>query len=354
MSPPPAPGAKAPAPGQRDVFLQAARAVSDGTAMDVLLEVPVAWITSPVDGELHRRMFATLMRGLARRNLRLHLVELNGRRDFIPRAAPTDGFTLAYHSVGEVENVWRLKESPVPGYYLFDRGGYSGWADLARHPEAHAEALAAMDLAEAQALVGSLREDFEQRNISKYAQSDEAFQFDAPYVFYATQLRHDKVAKLYRLEALDVVTRLAEIAERRREHLIIKRHPLCQDDEMAQAIARVCAASHYVRQSQASVHRLIAGARSVVVANSGVGFEALIHGRPVYAFGGSEYQPVAHRVEVLDELEAAFAPSAACSDDERVRYIAYFLQRCCFQAGRLETLMPKIDLAIASARATAG
>jgi capsule polysaccharide export protein KpsC/LpsZ len=50
------------------------------------------------------------------------------------------------------------------------------------------------------------------------------------------------------------------------------------------------ATSDYVFCLQANVHDLIAGSRGVFTINSGVGFESLIHGKPVVTFGNCDYR----------------------------------------------------------------
>lgn len=319
--------------------------------MDVHVEVPTIWLLNKVDGAHHRQMFAALMLGLSRRNFRLRLEELSGeRKDFVPRRAPAGGFALCYHCVGEVRNVWRIKESAVLNYYLFDRSGYSGWADIALHYDRHAKGIAAFDARRARQLVKQLREEFVQRNQSKYQQPDHEFRLSEPYLFMPLQRRTDQVSQLHRLDSIDVLREAARVAERRHRHLVVKRHPLCDDVDMEKALEDVTAGSAFVHATTASVHRIIAGCNAVLVANSGVGFEALIHGKPVSCFGSSEYGSVTRQLSQLSEVESCFDSSAVQGPEQVNRFIGYFLEQVCFNSLRIATLMPKLDRAINEAR----
>jgi len=314
------------------------------TPCPVLLEVPSPWLTSVVDGAHHRQMFTTLLRGLSRLPVELRLSEITARNDFAPRKKPDRGFTLAYHSVGEVERVWRLKETAVPGYYSFDRCGYSGWSDIARHYDRHRAAIDSFDLGQARRLVDEILRLFK-ANTSKYQQSDAPFEFGERFVFFPLQMLSDRVAKLYRQPSVEVLRTAARLAFEQRRHLLIKRHPLCKDESMAAAITDVSSSNPFVHVTAASVHKLLPACDAVLVANSGVGFEALFHGRPVYSFGGSEYESVTHRLSKMGDLGAVFDPQPAVSNEQRLRFLGYYLAELCFHSERLETLMPKLHRA---------
>ena len=59
--------------------------------------------------------------------------------------------------------------------------------------------------------------------------------------------------------------------------------------------------------------------------NSGVGLEALIHGKPVYGCGLSEWYPASHQITGPAQIEQAFRAEQPAQDNASISYIAYLL-----------------------------
>src|SRR5690606_22091917 len=68
----------------------------------------------------------------------------------------------------------------------------------------------------------------------------------------------------------------------------VKRHPYCNSMEVQRTLESL-SSSNAIELSDASVHDLIGGAKAVFTVNSGVGLEALLHGRPVVITGDCDY-----------------------------------------------------------------
>lgn len=311
------------------------------------LEVPLEWFGNPLDGAVHRQMFATLAGALAARPVSVRMTRVPFGSWNVPRAAPPGGVMLSYHSVGDAPNVWRIKETSIQGYYSFDPRGYSGWSSLSVEPDAHRAAVAAMDTEAARARVAVLKARLRAANASKYAQSEERFSAPRPYVFFPLQLLDDPVSAFARIPHLDVLRAAAEQAAASGRTLVVKRHPYCRSPAVELAITEIRdrhrAAVHL---TNASVHALIDGASAVLVANSGVGMEALLYEKPVFSFAASEYDIASRPVRALDDVAAAFADPAP-DDGAAVRFLAYYLDRCCFDITRVETAERCIDRALA-------
>jgi hypothetical protein len=317
----------------------------EAAAVPIALEVPTPWLQASTDGQMHRLMFATLGQALGRMRLTVSLSETRLGLENLARSAPKGGILLSYHSIGDVPNVWRIKESAIPNYYLFDRCGYSGWAEIAKNPDRFSAEIEAQDVEEARCFVSELRAQLVKSNLSKYRQSKEAFDVDEPFVFFPLQKRADTVARLYRIDSLAVLQRASEVAAQRRKLLVIKRHPLCREQKMAETIERLAAENPYVRQTTASVHRVLERCDSVLVANSGVGFEALLHERPVYSFGASEYESATATLQRLDDIERAFSDQHQVDSRYRDQFVSWFLKDYCFSSLDLGSVIRKLKLA---------
>ncbi|MFQ5784512.1 MAG: hypothetical protein ACE5H8_06780 [Alphaproteobacteria bacterium] len=113
---------------------------------------------------------------------------------------------------------------------------------------------------------------------------------DGPYIFFACQRPTDQAVRFYSpYEAIDVAAGVARWAKKRGFSVVFKAHPT----NIARARPLHDATSGYdVYWSMASVHDLIAHSDAVYVINSGVGFEAMLHNKPVVTFGQVEYDAV--------------------------------------------------------------
>lgn len=313
------------------------------------VEVPLSWLSSDLDGERHRMMFAKLCAALADRPVDVQMKPVAIGMHEVPRAARPGGMVLSYHSIGDEPNVWRIKDTSVPGWYSFDRYGFSGWSSLARFPEEHEGRIEAIDLQLAEAKVIAVREFMRRGNLSKYKQSQDSFTPGRPYVYFPLQRVDDTVAAFFRLDTIEVLYKAAELAEKTGILLVVKRHPLCNITMIAEALADLQANfSHCVLVSNASIHSQIEGCRAVLVANSGVGIEALLYTKPVFTFGASEYEYATHVINTLDEIEAAFAPTLPDNSARALRFMYYYLNDYCFSIFDHGSLEKRIDMALRS------
>ena len=312
--------------------------------INVAIERPAPWLSSPIDGQRHRQFFANLMLAITECDLSFDMADIPFGGDFAPRVAPPGKVLLSYHSVGAAPNVWRLKESYVAPYYYFDRTGYSGWAQIANDPEL-AQAMDGVPQAEADAFVAALRDRLTRHNDSKYRQGSEAAP-EPGYVFFPLQMADDSVARLSRVGLFSLLAALTREAKRSGVRLVVKRHPLCRSQAMSELLRS--AAQDGVVVSNASVHALIGGARAVVTVNSGVGFEALIHGKPVFTAGHCDYQAVTQPLH--SESQVAQCLGSVPWDTARAhRFVAFYLNHYCVDASNVEALKQRIAQAVKEA-----
>lgn len=312
----------------------------------VKVEVPIGWMKSRRDGERNRLMFESLKKGLERFNFDVSFEEIPFNISFRSRTAPEGGFTLSYHSVGNVTHVWRIKETPVQHYYSFERFGFSGWSELSMAQDYHCQYIKRVDSKLAETFTQQLRTQLISSNQSKYKQKDTPFTLEEPFVFYSLQKPGDIVASLYRLNAFDVLQQAAFLAKKKRIKLVVKRHPYCLDPRVSWALFKATFNNPYVMITSASIHKILPLCRSVLVANSGVGFEALIHGKQVYSFGHSEYELVTNSLNSISDVEQIFSTQTVISPDLINRFIYYFLRQCCFNVKDANDIDKKLQKSI--------
>jgi hypothetical protein len=312
------------------------------------LEVPQDWFESRLDGGHHRHMFSTLCAAIAKRPLGVQMRLVPFGSYAVPRKAPDGGFTISYHSAGDAANVWRIKETSIFGHHSFDAMGYSGWSSLALRADEHRARIERIDTDAATTAIESLRLRLKARNLSKYVQPGEPFSPPGRYVFMPLQLLDDPVSAFARIDHLAVLRRAAEVAKSTGRYLIVKRHPLCRNAAVELALREAGEANPFMRVTQASIHPLIESSDAVLVANSGVGMEALVYGKPVFTFAASEYELATKPISTIEDVAAVFADKHNFSASASTRFLHYYLTECCFEAGRPETAAKSLDRAIAA------
>lgn len=323
-----------------------------GGAANVVLEVPAGWFRSPLDGDRHRSLYVSLLVALSELDVTVQPLALPYGADTAERDPAPGQVIISYHSRGPAGDILRLKESYVPPYYTIDREGYSGFSELATSPERFVDAIAAMPLDTARRSLADLRREVIGSNLSKYPQPEVGGP-DLPdgYIFMPLQTMNDPVATLWRLDPFEVLRRLLAITARTGQMVVVKRHPLCKSRRVARELAALSASDPRLIVADASVHRLIAGASAVVGANTGVLFEALVHGKPVISFGGSDFAAATTQIATLDDLAAALAGEGAPDPDTRDRFLGWYLTRYCVRGDDIPAIKRRISEALTAAGA---
>ena len=174
-----------------------------------------------------------------------------------------------------------------------------------------------------------------ERNSSKYEQPTRTTRGelvaqgeipDGPYIFFPCQRPNDQAVQLFSpYELVDVVAGVARWAKRRGLQVVFKAHPtnVANARPLRQATRELD-----VCWSTASVHDLIAYSDAVYVINSGVGFEAILHNKPVVTFGQVEYDAVTIHGN-LDALDRAWEDVQASASDQRLAVYKQFVDWYC-------------------------
>ena len=230
---------------------------------------------------------------------------------------------ITYHTRSETST--NIKIGYLPDHFYVDASGYSGWASLANvvwRPGRYT--------AETDDRFEALSSYYIDNNLSKYAQQD----FDANdrdgsadgVISIFTQTMADRVAHFMPKRWDRFLQHLVEriVLANPDERIVIKRHPRCSDVRMSDAISQIEERhAGRVELSCESIHRLIARSRAVFVGNSGVGFEALLHAKPVFSFAHSDYHHATFP-SALSEI-GDYMEKIDAFDDERRRLIRQFV-----------------------------
>lgn len=287
-------------------------------------------------------MYATLTAALQQLGVTVQEIDVYYGNDFAPRTAPPGNVLLSYHSVGDSKNVWRIKETSIPYFYNIDRLGYSGWSELAIKPELHIENIDKLDPIKSAEFQKKISDWLLAEKLSKYIQGGSPSPLESNFIFFPLQIRSDAVAVHNRIDPLKVLRAAAIAAWRQRKPLVVKRHPYCTSKrvELNLLAHRL---NPYVWMTDASVTAILPACDAVLVGNSGVGLEAIVHGKPVYSFAKSEYAMASFQIEKKTDLKKIFCKSHHPSHPISSRFVAYFLQERCFDARSIRDTFIKIS-----------
>jgi hypothetical protein len=222
------------------------------------------------------------------------------------------------------------KQMHLPELFTIDHLGWGADHSKMRQPPD----LAGIEAAEAERFVAALRHKFLATGASKLGQPrrDQSISLPDDYIFVPTQTPRDYVQVHHApISVLSFVQLIAAWADEARQNVVFKLHPGLYhtsegDREIIETVQRLAATSDHVFYRQANVHDLIVNARGVFAINSGVGFESLIHGKPVVTFGACDYQWVTFRAgrESLNEARAFVVRYSEDLRQEAYRFIYHY------------------------------
>jgi hypothetical protein len=291
----------------------------------ISLEIPLAWMENPVDGQTNQLFCASLIAQLSRYGIPLYLYTVPVGADFCTRQPRRGEIIFSYHSVGFTPNVFRIKEAPIRPFYSIDPAGYAGWSEIARRSLYHA-GVDKLSIADARRTIASCRNEFCISRKSKYPQKTESSgKLPERFVFLPLQVLNDSVSNLSFFSGLELLAAAAAQAEQLRLHLVVKRHPFCRSFAVESLLRVLSEKNEFFAVSDDNVHDLIERCHSVVTVNSGVGMEALIHGKPVYCTGQSEWAAAAIRLESLDGVRQAFSDQFHRTSAYQEKLLAFLL-----------------------------
>jgi hypothetical protein len=227
---------------------------------------------------------------------------------------PTNLFdaVFSYHTHGNLKNWFHIKDSALFPYFTIDSRGYSGWMSVNSEDFFSEPSVPPADY---EYTWITLKDSYLTKHISKYSQQQIGHKsLEKPYVFVPLQVIDDAVAELAWIPLLRLVTFLAKELRPRGYQLVVKRHPKCRSDLISDYLNNLASCDGVFVMNN-SIHTLIANATAVICVNSGVGFEALLHGKHVITTGRSEYQMATLVATNEDELISHIDRIANCEVD---------------------------------------
>ena len=209
---------------------------------------------------------------------------------------------FSYHSYGqEQSNIIRYKDGYIANTITFDLEGYSGWSSLC---EENIDILIKnIDYKKANTYFEKLSKHYITNNQSKYSQpTNDNFDFPKEFIFFPLQTLDDSVMQHSYFKPFELIKKIIKILNQQNISLVIKEHPRCQNKKLKEYLAKQEDKGNIILFN-GSIHDAIKKAKTIYTINSGVGFEALFHLKPVITFGKSDYMSITKNISNLDIIK---------------------------------------------------
>lgn len=249
-------------------------------------------------------------------------------RKFPLREETVNDLIFSYHTRRRIYgfNLWHYKPGYIAGTQFIDREGYSGSAEVCRNPNLVDESATTGDLDKSFALAHKMTVIADRSKISKVKSSGEKI-CDEPYILFPAQVPRDTVIRhsywgKWNHTLDSVFPALDSLGVR----VIVKPHPrakragLKDPCEFFKQFKNIEFLEH-----NCSIHDAISGSVGVLTVNSGVGFEALVHNKPVFTLGRCDYDYATYKIRTADDIYGIKDRLNLPMEEAAKRYIHYHM-----------------------------
>lgn len=238
----------------------------------------------------------------------------------------TEFKAISYHTFNEVNNPeWlHVQESTLANRCSVDTKGFAGYSKMSNDFSDIEECTSNIESFILDENFDYLHQKYVVNNVSKYHQKEKAFACEDEYVFVALQVLTDLVADIAFFDGIQMLRTIAQYYKNTATKVVVKRHPYCNSLSMQLLIENLLNEGAII-VSDASIHSIIENANAVFVVNSGVGFEALMHLKPVIVCGQCDYAyAVSSQVKTPQELLQYLEKDEFLIDTQKVKKLLYY------------------------------
>ena len=253
---------------------------------------------------------------------------------------------------GICNNVWCVMGAPIRGWTLCDRNGYSGASSIAKDHSL----LKIDEVSEDDALAMHKRvfEKIVESNSSKYEQPEFAglgyltkVCGSQPFILVLGQVAGDSVINFTNFPApkhkirglmrppdvsrdvptayINTLITALSVLDKFNIPIIYKPHPFENQDANAviNNLIDLPALNNVSIVSDVSIHDLLHLAKGVVTINSGAGFEALIHLKPVVTLGKVDYSAATYECRNIEDIKKSVQFINSPVDELKIKKFIY-------------------------------
>lgn len=260
---------------------------------------------------------------------------INSRLDY-----EDDILYIVWHSTENRDNVINMKNSHLFGYFYLDKTGYAGWSEMANNPELFVESQK-VDIEEAEDFFYSVRNYILSNNRTIHY-TDCMIDFDSSmdYILFVMQKPMDTVSILSRIDTYSMVHMINRVFKDSSINFVFKKHP--SDNNSTPWLDCMVKNNSNFYRTFANIHDVISDSVGVVTVNSGVGFESLLHMKPVFTAGKTDYEWVTNNIYNIRDIENI--PDRLCVNRGRVmKFLYYFLDKYNVRYDDMDSIQDRIS-----------
>lgn len=184
-----------------------------------------------------------------------------------------------------LSNALFYMQTVIPRYFTVDSKGWG--AHLSYLP---------LDLNEDNEDVFDILREEQEMNISKFEQPKTVLDVDGDFILFVCQIPHDETIKYHsNVGVEDALIKTLEWAQKNEKNVVVKGHPV--NPASMQRLIEITMHFKQTYVDDVSLLSCLKKCESVFLVNSGVGFEAILQGKPIFQFGNSEYEQVVNKVQ---------------------------------------------------------
>lgn len=177
--------------------------------------------------------------------------------------------------------------------------------------------------------------------ISKCDQSDALSDLPASFILVPLQIPRDYTIKHHSpISISQFIESLSLWASSKKVHVCFKMHPHNKhDQDLHNLVNETVSSSNFIHKVEGNIHDLITRSDGVFVINSGTGFEALVHGKPVATFGNCDYRRATFEADIR-RIDEAFDFVRNFTDGQRgigYRMVLWYWMRHAFDVNDPKT-----------------
>jgi hypothetical protein len=319
---------------------------------NIIIEKPISWIESEDLGDYVKIFYNNLLDILNEYNIDLNIIDIfyagcDSGLDYnrTPKFNFNNTLYLSYHTYGgSLDNLWRIKESYLPGFFSLDKKGYSGFSSFSDLTINELN-LDKIDYNLAYTYIHNIRNKLIKENKSKYIQNKLNINVNHfnNCIFFPLQVQNDTVVDLSRMNFYELIN---EVCYNIDLPIIIKPHPFSIDkDKLNTTLNQIIKDRSNVHVSYASIHQILPRAACCITINSGVGFEALMYGKPVLTFGKSDYHIATYNYSNLHQINNKLINECILNHNNinTIRFLYLYLNNYCMYYTNIEDMKSKIN-----------
>lgn len=139
---------------------------------------------------------------------------------------------------------------------------------------------------------------------SKFLQKNNKINFPESFILYTLQVPNDMTIQYHsNVSVLDAMTNTLEFGQKNDIPVLVKCHPGLKNNLKSLFINKTKEYKKSVWLEDCHILECIQKSSAVATVNSGTGMEAIMQNKPVFVFGNSEYDSVAHKNLTLQSWE---------------------------------------------------